>query len=209
MGSRPKHHRRTGSDVLTPGPHRHDINLFLTLKTKSALVFPSDHCPSSLSAPALMLMCSLCAFKVVDGETVWTRLQTTSIHFLSTLSSRSLHCYQVSFLGPLLVGTVPCRSGTPHKSCSIRDSLTQSSNHRNLFRVKVALVLPFARFSKSIAPVLNTQCLLLISDWLMKPHYKWAQKTHHVKNPDSEVQVLQFLSRFFRSCAHSHRQRAV
>ncbi|ROI16091.1 hypothetical protein DPX16_7144 [Anabarilius grahami] len=54
------------------------------------------------------------------------------------------HC---SFLGPLLIDTDHCRPGTPHKSCSLGDALTQSSSHHNLVLVKLAQILTLAHFS--------------------------------------------------------------
>ncbi|KAK1880970.1 Sorting nexin-29 [Dissostichus eleginoides] len=54
--------------------------------------------------------------------------------------------HQFSFLRPLLVGTDHCRPGTPHKSCSFGDALTQSFSHHNLALVKVAHILTLTHF---------------------------------------------------------------
>ncbi|ROI79356.1 Succinate--hydroxymethylglutarate CoA-transferase [Anabarilius grahami] len=55
--------------------------------------------------------------------------------------------HRCSFLGPLLIDTDHCRPGTPHKSCSFGDALTQSSSHHNLALVKLAQILTLAHFS--------------------------------------------------------------
>jgi len=76
----------------------------------------------------------------------WPPMTLTPVH----------HC---SFLGPLLINTAYCRPGTPHKSCSFGDALTQSSiTVWSLSNLLKSLRLPI--FPVSNTSVLRTKCSL-------------------------------------------------
>lgn len=67
--------------------------------------------------------------------------QTTQVSLPCALVSLGRHdlslVYHCPFLGPQLIDSDHCRQGTPHKSCSFGDGVTQTPSHHNLALFKL------------------------------------------------------------------------
>ncbi|ROI15141.1 PIH1 domain-containing protein 1 [Anabarilius grahami] len=158
----------TSTWMAGPKVSKQNIAQSITLPLPDCLL-PIFH-PGAMCSPVLMLTCPLLALSAVDrgqyGQyaAMQPHMQQTlsyssssvgsdhtgqpslptCINVLSMTLSPVHHC---SFLGPLLIDTDHCRPGTPHKSCSFGDALTQSSSHHNLALIKPAQILTLAHFS--------------------------------------------------------------
>lgn len=72
-----------------------------------------------------------------------------------TLSLVQHYC----FLRALLIDTSHYRLGTPHKSCSFEDVLTQSTSHHSLTLFKLEQILHMSIFPPSNTSNMRTKCL--------------------------------------------------